>query len=101
MATELDFGTVSKPSDNPFRRANSTPDDHPLAVAVMDSWNSGEPLEVSTTTPEAVERLLRKIARERDLGVRVTRTETGVAFLARKKRERKPKADEAVAADSE
>lgn len=92
-------GVEATTKENPFARGSHStiPDDHPLVQAFAQSFEHERTVTVKTPDPEAVVRVLRKIAFQRSQGVRVKIDDGGqhVHFLARTavKRTRKAKAE--------
>lgn len=68
------------------------PDDHPLAVLFTQSYEDGTALRVSTSTPDLVEKVLRKLATARDLGVSIKRdSDASLVFQVGERRTRPQK----------
>lgn len=85
--TDVQIGEISAVEGNPFARGPRAliADDHPLVVAYRETLDTGEPLTVQTDTPDAVVKLLRKIAGQHELGVKVKADDSSVTFKAREK----------------
>lgn len=76
---------------NPFARGSKdVPADHPAVRAFDVSFEQGKVLFLKTEQADDLVKLLRKIAAQKDLGVRVNKRDGGVYFEAKNKRARKP-----------
>lgn len=77
---------------NPFARGSKdVPADHPVVRAFDLSWEKKTVLFLGTEQPEGLIKLLRKVAAQKDLGVRVNAKDGGVYFEAKTKRARAAK----------
>lgn len=87
-------GIAAETSENPFARGNrEIPEDHPLVQAFRQSYDAQAAVRVGTETPNAVTKILRRIAAQEGKGVRIKEHDDAVTFQAtdRKKVVRKPK----------
>lgn len=77
---------------NPFARGSKdVPADHPVVKAFDLSWEKKTVLFLKSEQPEGLIKLLRKIAAQKDLGVRLNAKDGGVYFEVKVKRARKTK----------
>lgn len=77
---------------NPFARGSKdVPADHPVVRAFDLSWEKKTVLFLGTEQPDGLIKLLRKVAAQKDLGVRVNAKDGGVYFEAKTKRARAAK----------
>lgn len=93
---DIQVGEVTKPASAPFSKAGGLPEDHPVVKAFRMSWESGEALEIATSTPDLVVKMLRKVAGKLNLGVRVQANEDSVVFQAKERRTPTKKDQEAT-----
>jgi hypothetical protein len=78
---------IGEVEEAPDAFATGLADDHPVVVAFDKAAESGKPHRIPTTTPDLVEKGLRKAAKKRELGVRVKQEEGGVTFRVTAKRD--------------
>lgn len=76
-------------SEGQFVSRGTVLDDDPVALAFNQSHDDESVLRIQTEDPDGVVKKLRKVAKQRDLGVRIQADEFGVTFQAKPKRTRK------------
>lgn len=62
-------------------------DDHPLAAAFTQSLDSGVAKRLSVSDPELAEKLIRRYANTRELGVRILKDATSITIKATAKKQ--------------
>jgi hypothetical protein len=62
-------------------------DDHPLATAFSQSLESGVAKRLSVSDPELAEKLIRRYANTRDLGVRILKDASTITIKATQKKQ--------------
>lgn len=62
-------------------------DDHPLAAAFSQSLESGVAKRLSVSDPELAEKLIRRYANTRDLGVRILKDASTITIKATQKKQ--------------
>lgn len=95
---DVPFGEIKTTAPDTFKRGNrAIPEDHPLVQAYRQSYEKKVGIDVETTEPDALTKIIRRIANQEGKGVSVKRPRDGVvSFLAqdRKKVVRKKPAGE-------
>lgn len=87
----LDDMVVGEPeaaSEDVFSKRAGIPADHPVALAFTKAQETDQPHRIPTTTPDLVVRALRRVAKDRELGVRVKEEDGAVVFRVQPKRVR-------------
>lgn len=95
---QVQFGEIQPAAPDTFeRKTNAIPEDHPLVQAFRASYDNKRGVDVPTTTPDALVKILRRIANQEGKGVAIKQRPGVVAFQAqdRKKVVRKKPANAA------